>query len=222
MGEMEKAFDLGENTGNNNIGIGNSGSFNTGSWNSGDHNTGNSNAGDYNTYNGNSGDFNTGGGNAGSWNSGDRNVGNWNSGSRNYGSHNSGDWNTGNYSSGCFNTFDEQKICMFNKPSNWTYRDWLSSYARRVLDRMPSECDVRVIEWSEMSDEEKAAHPEAETTGYYVKKSEITIRERQKWWQWVDFDDGRAKEAVLSLPNFDKAIFEEITGIDVDAEWIDD
>lgn len=201
----EKEKDVKGNTGLYNTGVGNCGNSNAGSWNKGNYNTGNHNTGDWNSYSGNSGDFNSGGWNSGSFNSGDRNVGDWNSGCRNYGNHNSGDWNTCNYSSGCFNTFDEQKIYMFNKPSNWTYRDWATSYARRVLNDMPSECGTRASGWLDKPDEGTAR----------------LTRERQKWWQWVDFDNGSAKAAVLSLPNFDKAIFKEITGIDVDAEWID-
>lgn len=41
---------------------------------------------------------------------------------------NSGDWNKTNFSNGCFNT-ESPKIYLFNKPSDWTYQDWLNSDA---------------------------------------------------------------------------------------------
>ena len=145
--------------------------------------------------------------NSGNWNSGDRNSGNWNSGNWN-----SGDWNKANFSNGCFNTF-EPKIYLFNKPSEWTYRDWLNSEARYLLNQIPG--DVLEYIWlSDMTDKEKAAHPEAETTGGYLKildNSECAVI----WWRGLS--DGQ-KAIITAIPNFDKAIFKEITGIDVDTD----
>ena len=140
--------------------------------------------------------------NSGNWNSGDCNSGNWNS----------GDWNKANFSNGCFNTF-EPKIYLFNKPSEWTYRDWLNSEARYLLNQIPG--DVLEYIWlSDMTDKEKAAHPEAETTGGYLKildNSECAVI----WWRGLS--DGQ-KAIITAIPNFDKAIFKEITGIDVDTD----
>ena len=73
---------------------------------------------------------NTGKGCSGLCNSGD-----WNSGNRNSGDWNSGDWNKTSFSSGVFNT-NEAKILMFNKPSDWTFRDWLDSKARYLLNQI--------------------------------------------------------------------------------------
>ena len=146
---------------------------------------------------------NTGKGCPGLWNSGDCNSGNWNS----------GDWNKANFSNGCFNTF-EPKIYLFNKPSEWTYRDWLNSEARYLLNQIPG--DVLEYIWlSDMTDKEKAAHPEAETTGGYLKildNSECAVI----WWRGLS--DGQ-KAIITAIPNFDKAIFKEITGIDVDTDY---
>lgn len=53
---------------------------------------------------------------------------------------------------------EEQKIMFFNKPSDWTYNDWLRSDARYLLNRIPK----NVVEWiysEDMTDEEKAEHP---------------------------------------------------------------
>ena len=195
------------NSGNRNSGDCNSGDWNSGDWNSGDWNSGNRNSGDWNSGNRNSGDCNSG-----DWNSGDWNSGNRNSGNRNSGDWNSGDWNNTNFSNGCFNTV-EPKIHLFNKPSEWTYRDWLNSDARYLLNQIPG--DVLEYIWFEnMTDEEKEVHPEAETTGGYLKEldnSECAVI----WWRSLD---QRKKNVIMAIPNFDKAIFKEITGIDVDAD----
>ena len=165
----------------------------------------------------NSGDWNSGNRNSGDCNSGDCNSGDWNSGNRNSGNRNSGDWNSGdwnkcNFSNGCFNTVSP-KIYLFNKPSEWTYGDWLNSEARYLLNQIPGDV-LEYIYLSDMTDEEKAAHPEAETTGGYLKildNSECAVI----WWRGLS---DRQKAVITAIPNFDKEIFKQITGIDVDAD----
>ena len=195
------------NSGDCNSGNRNSGDCNSGDWNSGNRNSGDCNSGDCNSGNRNSGDWNSG-----DWNSGNRNSGNRNSGNRNSGDCNSGDWNKCSFSNGCFNT-TSPKIYLFNKPSEWTYDDWLNSEARYLLNQIPG--DVLEYIWlSNMTDEEKAAHPEAETTGGYLKvldNSECAVI----WWRGLS---DRQKAIITAIPNFDKAIFKEITGIDVDED----
>ena len=195
------------NTGKGCAGLCNSGNRNSGDRNSGDWNSGDCNSGNRNSGNRNSGDCNSGNRNSGDWNSGNRNSGDWNSGNRN-----SGDWNNTNFSNGCFNTV-EPTIHLFNKPSSWTYRDWLNSEASYLMNQIQGD----ILEWvylSDMTDEEKAAHPEAETTGGYLKEldnSECAVI----WWRSLN---QRQKNVIMAIPNFDKAIFKEITGIDVDAD----
>ena len=185
---------------------------NTGKGCAGLCNSGNRNSGDCNSGNRNSGDWNSGDCNSGNRNSGDCNSGNRNSGNRNSGDCNSGDWNNTNFSNGCFNTV-EPTIHLFNKPSSWTYRDWLNSEARYLMNQIQGD----ILEWvylSNMTDEEKAEHPEAETTGGYLKEldnSECAVI----WWRSLN---QRQKNVIMAIPNFDKAIFKEITGIDVDAD----
>ena len=168
-----------------NIGKDCTGLGNTGSYNSGDCNTGDFNAGDYN--------------------SGNHNSGNWNSGNCN-----SGDWNKSSFNNGCFNTI-ETAIMMFNKPSYITYRDWVNSDARHLLNQIPKD----VVEWiwsDDMTDEEKKQHPEHETTGGYLKvldESECC----QIWWNGLS---DKEKEVIKEIPNFDPDKFYEITGIKVD------
>ena len=175
-------------------------------------NTGKGCAGLCNSGDCNSGDCNSGNRNSGNRNSGNCNSGDWNSGNRNSGNCNSGDWNNTNFSNGCFNTV-EPTIHLFNKPSSWTYRDWLNSEARYLMNQIQGD----ILEWvylSDMTDEEKAAHPEAEITGGYLKEldnSECAVI----WWRSLN---QRQKDVIMAIPNFDKAIFKEITGIDVDAD----
>ena len=148
-------------------------------------------------------------GNSGNCNSGDRNSGNWNSGNWNSGNCNSGDWNKTSFSNGCFNTV-EPKIYLFNKPSDWTYRDWLNSDARYILNRIPG--DVLEYIWLQnMTDEEKEEHPEAEVTGGYLKQIDNS-KLLSDWWNSLK---EKEKAVIKSIPNFDKEIFKEITGIDV-------
>jgi hypothetical protein len=172
---------------------------NTGDRNTGDRNTGDRNTGDWNTGNRNTGDRNTG-----NRNTGDRNTGNWNTGDWN-----TGDWNKSSCNTGCFNT-EEQKIMLFNKPSNMTYNDWLRSDARYLLNHIPKD----VVEWvyeKDMTDEEKAAHPTYETTGGYLRvldESECA----QIWWDGLSETD---KSTIKAIPNFNGEIFEECTGIKI-------
>lgn len=200
------------NTGKSCSGYRNTGDYNSGNFNSGDFNSGDKNSGNWNSGNLNSGDNNSGNCNTGVKNSGDFNSGNFNSGNNNRGNWNSGDWNKCNFSNGCFNTVDSQ-IYLFNKPSEWTYWDWRNSMAYVILSRMPNNL-LEYVTWKDMTNEEKNLYPEAEVTGGYLKKlnkSECSI----KWWR--DLSD-EEKDIITSIPNFDKEIFKEITGIDIDEE----
>ena len=204
--EVLRIVNIGKNcTGRCNTGNRNTGNWNTGNWNTGDCNTGNWNTGDWNTGNRNTGNWNTGNWNTGNWNTGD-----WNTGNRNTGNRNTGDWNKSSFNTGCFNT-EEQKIMLFNKPSDMTYREWMDSDARYLLNQIPK----NVVEWvyeEDMTDEEKAAYPTYETTGGYLKvldESECG----QLWWGSLS---DRRKEIIKAIPNFDAEIFFQCTGVRVD------
>ena len=128
----------------------------------------------------------------------------------NSGNRNSGDWNKTCFSNGCFNT-ESPKIFLFNKPSDWTYQDWLNSDARYIL----MDCPSNVLSWiweDDMTDEEKEQHPEYSVTGGFLKHIEKETG-RQMWWDGLS---DRKKDIVMQLPNFDKDIFKEITGITVE------
>ena len=197
------------NTGKVCTGRCNSGNCNSGDCNSGDWNSGNRNSGNCNSGNCNSGNRNSGNRNSGDWNSGNCNSGNRNSGNCNSGNRNSGDWNVTSFSGGCFNT-EQPKIYMFNKPTDWTLEQWFNCRARRLLNEI-DDCPLEYVYLSDMTDEEKAAHPEAETTGGYLKERTAADNAR-KWWTGLDAAD---RNEILSLPNFNAEIFKKITGIDI-------
>ena len=186
------------NVGEGNTGIGNSGYFNSGYYNCGSRNGGHYNSGCWNSGNYNSGYYNSGSANSGYYNSGD---------------YNSGDWNIGNYNNGCFNTAAAAgKIYLFNKPSDWTFKDWLSSKARRIMDCVPK--NLAWVEFDQMTDEEKKVYITAETTNGYLRKipdDELAVI-RNEWWAGLSPDN---KDEILKLPNFDAEIFKKVTMIEV-------
>lgn len=137
------------------------------------------------------------------------NLGKGNAGLCNSGDWNSGDWNKTNFSNGCFNT-EEPKIFLFNKPSDWTYRDWLNSDARYLLNQISK----NVVDWiwsDNMTDEEKEQHPEYEVVGGYLK----ILDESECGQLWWDSLSERYKNIIKAMPNFDKEIFEDVTGIKI-------
>lgn len=183
------------NTGKDSTGYKNSGNCNSGNWNSGNWNTG-----DWNSGNKNSGDFNSGDKNSGNRNSGNRNSGNWNTGSWNTGNWNTGNCNTGNWNStnretGYFNSVSSKKIRVFNK-----------------------ECSVEV--W------ENAEKPQFIYKICLTKMEEgklITYSYKEAWlnaWNKAKNKSDWEKEykLLINLPNFDKKVFKEITGIDIEKE----
>ena len=147
---------------------------------------------------------NTGKACTGLCNSGNRNSGNCNSGNRN-----SGDWNKASNVVGCFNT-ESQKLRFFDKETDMTFEQWRNSEACWLMNGI----DFRPTVWiwsNEMSDVEKAEHPEHETTGGYLKIRDNTDCCKE-WWNGLN---QREKQVIMSIPNFDADIFEEITGIRV-------
>lgn len=175
-----------------NQGKGCTGICNTGDRNTGDCNTGTYNTGDWNTGNGNTGDFNTG--------------------NRNTGDCNIGDWNKASFSNGVFCT-EEPEILIFNKPSGMTLRQWRDSEACYLLNQILFTPNAWVWD-DDMTDEEKKAHPEYKTTGGFLKvldASDCCVR----WWESLDESD---RDVIRSIPNFDAAIFKQITGIDATKE----
>ena len=137
------------------------------------------------------------------------NTGDYNTGNRNTGDWNTGDWNVSSFNTGCFMT-EEQKIMLFDRLSNWTYKDWARSYARKLLNQIPRD----VVEWvsaKDMTDVEKTKHPTYKTTEGYLR---ILNKDEsgQIWWNSLSESD---KDVIWNLPNFDSKIFKKCTGITV-------
>jgi len=187
------------NSGNYNSGDRNSGNYNSGNRNSGNYNSGYYNSGNYNSSNYNSGDYNSGNCNSGDYNSGDYNSGNYNSGN-----YNSGNYNSGVYSNGFFNT-KQHKIFIFDMPTKMTTSEFKNS---TYFDALTSE-DLILTEWINYTEKEKAKDKAKELIGGYLKKYEYK-EACQIWWNKLTKTN---KQIIQSIPNFNKDIFFEITGI---------
>ena len=125
----------------------------------------------------------------------------------NSGNCNSGDWNSGDWNSGLFNS-DEPCVRMFNKMTK----------EKRINIRIPSWLYFDLTVWvshDTATEEEKAEHKtEIETCGGFLK----VIEYKQAWRiAWDKVGKEKHKE-LLKLPNWNNKIFEEITGIDAEAE----
>ena len=172
--------------------------WNSGNWNSGNRNSGNRNSGNWNSGHCNSGNRNSGNWNSGYCNSGNCNSGNWNS----------GNWNSGNWNSGYCNTA-EPTVRLFDHQTDITFSDFKWSRAYGLLCHIPSDC--LTWKYSEyMTDDEKAEHPEHETTGgfLYLEKAD-----RQAWWDSLSDD---SKAAITSMPYFDADKFYKCINIRVE------
>ena len=185
---------------------GNTGLFNTGNCNTGYRNTGNFNTGYRNTGNCNTGSCNTGYYNTGNFNTGYRNTGYCNTGYRNTGDYNTGMFNACNRSAGLFNT-KERTLTMFNKDSEMTWNEFINSEYYDAIHSSP----FSLTEWIYYTEEEKKNSPIRQAIGGYLKK--YTFKEACKNW-WDNMTDEN-KDIIQSIPNFDKKIFKEITGIEV-------
>ena len=204
------------NTGDRNTGYMNTGDMNTGYRNTGDMNTGYRNTGDRNTGYMNTGDMNTGYmntgyRNTGDMNTGDMNTGDWNTGDMNTGYRNTGDRNTGMFnacdrSTGLFNT-EEKTVPIFNKDSGLTwkeiiYKDWYEALRSGSF---------KLTEWIWYTEEEMKDSPIRQAIQGYLKQ--YTFEEAcLNWW---DSLNSECKELIKTMPNFDKEIFKQITGIEV-------
>ena len=139
-----------------------------------------------NAGNKNKGNRNAGNRNKGDRNTGDWNTGNWNTGDWNVGNCNTGNRNAGNCNTGDWNTIDYSNGCFNTIEAKIYLFNQLSSWT--LSDWLKSE--ARYI-LNQMQGNDK----------------------RQDWWDNLSDDD---KKEVLNLPNFDKEIFKQITGIEVE------
>jgi len=92
-----------------------------------------------------------------------------------------------------------------------TFEEWRNSEAYRILQKIPFK-PTRWICADGMTDEEKAEHPEHETTGGYLKELD-TSNCYIEWWDSLNEEE---KEIIKGIPNFDADKFYLITGIKVE------
>ena len=183
------------NIGNNNTGNRNSGNRNSGNNNTGNRNSGNRNSGYNNSGDCNSGHWNSGNRNSGYINSGDRNSGNCNSGYNNSGHWNSGHWNSCNNETGVFNSYESDEIRVFNKPCK-----------KDIWDKSPKPELIYNIELT-IWDEDKQKLKQIEYKQAWLNAWN-KAKEKRNWRKEYNL--------LINLPNFDKKVFLEITGIDVE------
>ena len=130
------------------------------------------------------------------------NIGDWNAGDCNTGYRNTGDWNTGDWNTGYFNTITP-KVMMFNKQTDLEFGSI----------NFPNYLYFQLTEWInyvDLTEEQKTKYPDAKVlTGWLIAYDykEAMIKSFNK-----NCDKEQA-EMTINLPNFDYAIFEEITGI---------
>lgn len=196
------------NSGNSNSGDYNAGKFNSGDDNSGNSNSGSFNSGGYNSGNSNSGNFNSGDYNSGSFNSGNYNSGNSNSGNFNSGDYNNGSFNSGNFSCGFFCTETNPLITLFDKPTNIRYSEFFDSEWYRAL----YSTSLTLTEWIHYTKDEQAVDSDKVLSGGYLKTYDYK-EAYKKWWDAKTEDD---KKIIKTMPNFDPAKFNEITGIEIE------
>ena len=88
---------------------------------------------------------------------------------------------------------------MFNQPTNLL----------RSKVNVPY-IDLKLTEWVEYTDDEKANDPNKAFIGGYLK----TYSYKEAWANWDKVADKSAKKQIKSLPNYDADVFFEITGLD--------
>lgn len=145
--------------------------------------------------------------NAGFFNSGGRNSGNCNSGNCNSGNYNSGYFNSCDYSSGLFCTQDP-KVKIFDIETDMTMKEVIQTDWYRMLFKY----SIDLTRWIEYTDEERKADKKKELIGGYLKT--YSYKDACKIW-WNEYTD-KEKAVIMSMPNFDKDKFKQITGIEVE------
>ena len=78
--------------------------------------------------------------------------------------------------------------------------------------RMLFKYSINLTKWIEYTDEEKQFDKDKDLIGGYLKT--YTYKEACKNW-WNEYTD-KEKAIIMSMPNFDKDKFKQITGIEVE------
>ena len=155
-------------------------------------NTGHSNTGCWNTGYRNTGDRNTGDRNTGDWNTGCWNTGHWNTGDRNTGHRNTGYRNTGDSNTGYRNTGHRNT-------GDWNKCDFSTGFFN-------SETEHTIMVFNQPCDRNKWDSAEKPEFIFFAKT-------------WLDIKPNITNHGIkllINLPNFDEAVFTEISGFTLD------
>ena len=129
----------------------------------------------------------------------------------NTGYRNTGNCNTGDRNTGIFCTTEPTQT-LFNKPTNLRYNSPEIQKIVEVIARLEP------ITWwvylTDMTEEEKEANPSHKTTGGFLKKQSLKDSWKNSWKKFTQ----EQKDIILNAPHFDPVIFEEITGINLEAK----
>ena len=130
-----------------------------------------------------------------------------NSGDCNSGNRNSGNWNSGDCNSGFLNSTDAP-LRIFNKETD-IERGNVSFPVFFYFNL------TQFVSYDTATDEERKKYKkEIETCGGFLR----TIGYKEAWRKNWDKATDEDRRKVLELPNWDNAVFLEITGIDVEKE----
>jgi len=122
----------------------------------------------------------------------------------NTGDRNAGNWNAGNLNTGFLNTIT-QKIIIFNKETDININDI----------QFPIYFNFVITEWIlslNMGEEEKIKYPQHKSTGGFLKKYGY----KEAWVKSFNAATVEDVRLTLNIPNFDYAVFEELSGISRD------
>jgi len=142
----------------------------------------------------------------GDYSTGYYSTGDYSTGNRSTGDCSTGNWSISNYSTGHFSTKDYDGFGAFNKPC--TPEEWENA-------QKPEFLFFYLTEWilkKDMTGEERKDNPEYKTTGGYLKVYDYKEAWRRSFDAQGDIDE-QIKQ-LEALPNFDYAVFVEISGID--------
>ena len=92
-----------------------------------------------------------------------------------------------------------------------TVKEWEK---HKAVELMYSIDNTIWIPWSAMTEQERNDNPKYEASDGYTKTIPLKEAWKNAWGNWSDEN----KKVFTTLPNFDAAIFEEITGIKVNID----
>ena len=102
----------------------------------------------------------------------------------------------------------DPKVKIFDIETDMTMKEVVRTDWYRMLFKY----SIDLTKWIENTDEEKQSDKDKDLIGGYLKT--YTYKEACKNW-WNEYTD-KEKAIIMSMPNFDKDKFKQITGIEVE------